>query len=323
MKNIKHILNPSALFYWILIIGLGVKVVDIYLTAKNMFHLEYILQGFLLTVLTPTLLIAAIIGFASFIETKWLRYTVTLMISFLSSSLLFLSLLYYRVQNYFIFFPNQVSDLSSANSSQGNLFGKVQGGDIIFISDFIIILLVLLGMFIFSKRREVKLDIVEMMADYQNILSVVGPTLIQVTENVWVQNTIIRQLKERNKQLKDKNDELLRQKSELQEKCRNSQPGLQKEIVYCKMENANLLMSLKQLESVRSQLEAEQLQKKQALEAIKASQTNHVDKIAEGVEDAQESRESLGAEQEDKLQKAKKIAHQVYEEMQSHSQMPH
>ncbi|MGO2384730.1 MAG: hypothetical protein ACTH5F_03540, partial [Pseudolactococcus laudensis] len=85
---VKNILNSRGLFYWILIIGLGIKVLDIYLAAKEMFYLEHILQGFVLPILMPTLFIATIMGFASLIENKWLSYTVTCVIAFLGSGLL-------------------------------------------------------------------------------------------------------------------------------------------------------------------------------------------------------------------------------------------
>jgi hypothetical protein len=38
-------------------------------------------------------------------------------------------------------------------------------------------------------------------------------------------------------------------------------------MAYCKTENINLMMSLKELKSVKNQLEAEQFQKEQALKA--------------------------------------------------------
>jgi phosphoglycerol transferase MdoB-like AlkP superfamily enzyme len=69
-----------------------------------MFYLEHILQGFVLTILMPTLFIATTMGFASLIESKWLSYTVTCVIAFLGSGLLFFGMLYYRLKKHFIFF---------------------------------------------------------------------------------------------------------------------------------------------------------------------------------------------------------------------------
>lgn len=194
--------------------------------------------------------------------------------AFLGSGLLFVGLLYYRAENHFIFFPNRVPTLSPLNTPKVSLLSKVQARDLVFISDFFIVLLVLLGVFILNKRRKVNSEMVKVLADYQSVLSTLRPTLDQVEKDIAAQKSYIQKLKESGEQLKDENNELLQKRSDLQDKCRNSQPGLQKEIAYCKTENANLTTSLKRLETLKDQLETEQLQKEQALEAAKAQQVN-------------------------------------------------
>lgn len=142
----------------------------------------------------------------------------------------------------------------------------------------------------------------------------------QIKENLVVQEALLIQAKDKNVQLTEHNTALVHEKSDLQDKCRNSQPGLQKEMAYCKTENINLMTSLKQLKAQKSQLEAEQLQKEQALEAAKARHERQLDEKTETVEETQQSVEVVESELQEKIQKAKKIAKQIYGEMQARSQ---
>ena len=72
-------------------------------------------------------------------------------------------------------------------------------------------------------------------------------SLDKMAENLADQNKLISELKDSNGQLNDTNNELMQKKSDLKEKCRNSRPELQKEIVYFKNENAHLEETLEQL----------------------------------------------------------------------------
>ena len=85
-------------------------------------------------------------------------------------------------------------------------------------------------------------------------------------------------------------------------------------MAYCKTENINLMMSLKELKSVKNQLEAEQFQKEQALKAAKTRHERQLD------EKTQQSVEVVTSELQEKIQEAKKIAKQICGEMQARSQ---
>lgn len=314
MTNVKNILNSRGLFYWILMIGLLVKVIDIYLTAKGMFYLEHILQGFVLTILMPTLFIATTMGFASLIESKWLSYTVTCVIAFLGSGLLFFGMLYYRLKKHFIFFPDKIPTGSSGNQPQLYLFSQIHIGDIVFAVDFIIIMIVLLAVLVLNQVTSESSDTSTLFEEGQKMLTVLQSAMEQIKENLIVQETLLIKAKDKNVQLTEHNTALVHEKSDLQEKCRNSQPGLQKEMAYCKTENINLMTSLKELKSVKNQLEAEQFQKEQALKAAKARHERQLD------EKTQQSVEVVTSELQEKIQEAKKIAKQICGEMQARSQ---
>ena len=285
-----------------------------------MFYLEHILQGFVLTILMPTLFIATIMGFASLIENKWLSYTVTCVIAFLGSGLLFFGMLYYRLKKHFIFFPDKIPTGSNANQPQLNLFSQIHIGDFVFAVDFIIIMLVLLVVLVLNQVTSESSDTSTLLKEGQKTLSVLQSSMEQIKENLVVQEALLIQAKDKNVQLTEHNTGLVIEKSDLQDKCRNSQPGLQKEMAYCKTENINLMTSLKQLKVQKSQLEAEQLQKEQALEAAKARHERQLDEKTETVEETQQSVEVVESELQEKIQKAKKIAKQIYGEMQARSQ---
>ena len=68
-----------------------------------------------------------------------------------------------------------------------------------------------------------------------------------MAENLADQNKLISELKDSNGQLNDTNNELMQKKSDLKEKCRNSRPELQKEIVYFKNEKGLIYDKTKQI----------------------------------------------------------------------------
>ncbi len=73
---------------------------------------------------------------------------------------------------------------------------------------------------------------------------------------------------------------------------------------------------MQRLETLKDQLETEQLQKEQALEAAKAQQVNLAEETIVTAEKTQQL-EEIDPEQQEKVRKAKKIALQIYKEMQS------
>ncbi|GHU43507.1 hypothetical protein FACS1894193_10450 [Bacilli bacterium] len=312
MNKIKNILNSRGLFYWILIIGTGVKVLDIYLATKQMFYLEHILQGFLLTVLLPAFLMTALMGFASFIDNKWLCYIMLLVVAAVEGSILFLGILYYRLEKNFIFFPNKVLTINTKTTVKGTLFGQIQVGDLIFASDLIIALLVLVSVVLLNRQTSLTSDVTEILEESQKTLSTIRLSLDQVKEKLSDQAKLLTESKASNDVLKGQNNELLEKRAELQDKCRNSQLELQKELTYCKTENDHLRASLAQLEAEHKHLDAEQLQKKDALKAAQAivSQNTETQAVVEQKE----------SEQQDRLERAQQIAQQVYEEMKERSQ---
>lgn len=285
-----------------------------------MFYLEHILQGFVLTVLMPTLFIATIMGFASLIGSKWLSYTVTGIIAFMGSGLLFFGMLYYRLKKHFIFFPDKIPTGSNASQPQLNLFSQVRFGDIIFVVDFVIVMLVLLIVFVLNRLTRDTSDTSMLLEEGQKILSALQVSMLQTKENLLDQETLLIQAKDKNAELTEHNTALVHEKSDLQDKCRNSQPGLQKEMAYCRTENINLKESLKQLKAQKSQLEAEQLEKKQALKAAQARHERQLEEASMTVEGPSPTVEVTPTELQEQVEKAKKIAKQIYEEMRERSQ---
>ncbi|GHU35427.1 hypothetical protein FACS1894193_00910 [Bacilli bacterium] len=320
IKKLANMLNSRAFLYWLLTIGLGIKALTIYVAAQQMFYLEHILQGFLLTVLMPVLLIAVLMGFASFIRDKQFYQSTLIGIACFGSSLLFLGLLYYRVEKHFVFLPDKIPTVSNLSTPDGNLFYQIRIGDLIFVSDFIIILLILLSAVILNQQTGAVTESSETLVEGQKILSAIGLSLEQLKEKSAVQTRRLAQVKIKNEQLKAQQATLSQQKSDLQDKCRNSQPESQKEIACCQTENANLLVSLKKFEALKSQLEVAYQQKVLALQELSAQQASQAGEIANAAP-LQQSGAETPTEQEDKVQKAKQIAQQIYEEMRARSQV--
>ncbi|GAB2021409.1 hypothetical protein RyT2_04830 [Pseudolactococcus yaeyamensis] len=201
MTNIKNSVSFRGLFYWLFTIGLGIKVLDIYLTAKDMFYLEHVLQGFVLTILMPTFLVITIMGFASFIEINWFSYTVTFVIAFVGSSLLFFSSLCYRIEKHFNFFPDKTPTVSDTNSVNLNLFNQIQIRDIIFVFDFIIIVLILLSVLALKRRISIGTETKKPLDDGQERLSSLQPSVELCEENSVVQETFLMAPKDKEAQL--------------------------------------------------------------------------------------------------------------------------
>ncbi|GAB2022159.1 hypothetical protein RyT2_12330 [Pseudolactococcus yaeyamensis] len=316
MKKKKSILKSRALFYGLLMIGLGVKVIDVFLVAKNVFYLPHILQGFVLTILMPALLTALIIGFASFIGRKWLCYSITLVFALLGSGVLFLGTLYYRLEKHFIFFIDDIPTVSNVDTSQGTLFGQVQISDIVFVSDFIVIFFVLLIAAIFNKEKKAKPQPTGLLTDYKELVSSLRVSLDQMENNLAMQDSRMGQLKNKNEQLKDTKTELVLKKFQLQEKYDKSQPDAKKEVAYAKTENINVLGEMNRLQALKSQLEEARAQKELVLKAAKEYKLAQEEKSNQLINaSASKNVEKRYLDEQDKIQKMKKIAQETYEEM--------
>lgn len=282
-----------------------------------MFYLEHISQGFVLTVLIPTILIVLLIGVASLIDSKWLCYGISLVIAFFGSGMLFMGLLYYRAEKHFIFFPDKISTIGKVNNLQTNLLNQTKFGDFIFVLDFVIVFLILLSVHILNAQTDDTSEIETLLSDYQRMLVSIRQSLDKMEENLADQNKLISELKDSNAQLKETNSELMQKKSELKEKCENSRPEIQKEVVYSKNENVQLEESLEQLEAFENQLERSYQQKEQELEEAKENQALNVDEVDTTTEAIQEVIEEEHSQEYHRVQKAKDIAQQIYEEMHS------
>lgn len=250
MKKRKNILKSRGVFYWSLIIALSLKVLSIYLSTKEMFYLNHIFQGFLLTILMPALLIAMFLGFASFIRNKWLYYGVSLVVVGVGSGLLLLDLLYYRARTHFIFFPNKVATVGKIKVAQGAFLNTFRLEDSLFFLDVALVLIVGLVLLILTSRKQLEPDMTTVLADYQTVLSSMTRSLEQTTEQLRQQKTRLSDLSASNTQLKI------------------AQP-----------KNDELIAEVRQLEMVKSQLDQVRVQKTLDLQALKVNTSDERVKV--------------------------------------------
>ncbi|WP_162930847.1 hypothetical protein [Lactococcus allomyrinae] len=303
------------------------KVIYIYLEIKSIFYLDYVLQGFVLTILTPALFTAILMGFASFIRKQWLYYCISTGVSLIGSALLFMGLMYYRLQTHFIFFPRKIATASRVSEVQHNFFTILHVGDFIFVFDFVIVLFVFLVLLVFSRQNgsKLKVEARATLEDYQKMTSSLHLALNQAKKELAHQKAFLGQLKDGNGRLKDNNVKLLQKKALLQEKCSNSQPGLQKELVYLQAENTNLSEGMKKWKVRIKQLEQMEVQKRAELREYRKNHVTIAEKIERLSEEKKKIENTLDFAEKNKfealarLEQAKEIAQNVYEEMLSYS----
>lgn len=327
LRKNKNVLKSRGLFYWLLIVALFLKVIYIYLEIKSIFYLDYVLQGFVLTILTPALFTAILMGFASFIRKQWLYYCISTGVSLIGSSLLFMGLMYYRLQTHFIFFPRKIATAGRGSEGQQHFFALLHVGDFIFVFDFVMVLFVFLGLLIFSGQSgsKLKVEARATLEGYQKMTSSLHLALNQAKKELGHQKALLSQLKEENGRLKDHHVKLLQKKALLQEKCSNSQPGLQKELIYLKAENTNLSEGMKKWKVRIKQLEQMEVQKRAVLREYRENYVTIAEKIERWSEEKKKIENALDFAEKNqfealaRLEQAKEIAQSVYEEMLSDS----
>lgn len=325
-KKFHKILTSRGIFYWFLVAFLVIKIFVSYLSIKDLLYLDNISEGFVSTLLFPSVLIFILFSFATFIRNKKRYILMSLLIDAVGTCIIYGGILYYRLNQYFIFYPRKIIRSSTFSQHKSNWLDVVQLKDFIYVSDFCIILIVIFASFIFNQLNKRKYEAYDALVNYRSLVEKVEEKMNSIEIDRTKNAKKLEENVKLNADLIEKNRVYQQEMSDLEGQLKNSNQKNQKDIAFLEAEYISVSEGINQWQKrYQSLLEAKE-KSNLAFQNGRSKLETMTLQIQENQEEKENLQDELAkinqskAENQRQLQRMIEISKVVYDEMKAEKQ---